>query len=146
MTELFFTLKEDRGNNFYMQGPQKCYAGGAGLLSTARDYATFLLMLQQGGQLNGVRLLSPKSVQLMTADHVGNLYGAQGFGLGFWITDRLGRNGQLGTVGAYGWGGAYHTVYWVDPQEKLVAVLMTSCCLPPTAICTANFAHWSIKR
>ncbi len=125
------TLKEDRSNNFYMQGPQKCYAGGAGLLSTARDYATFLLMLQQGGQLNGVRLLSPKSVQLMTADHVGDLYGAQGFGLGFWITDRLGRNGQLGTVGAYGWGGAYHTVYWVDPQEKLVAVLMTQL-LPAT--------------
>lgn len=125
------TLKEDRGNNFYMQGPQKCYAGGAGLLSTARDYATFLLMLQQGGQLNGVRLLSPKSVQLMTANHVGDLYGAQGFGLGFWITDRLGRNGQLGTAGAYGWGGAYHTVYWVDPQEKLVVVLMTQL-LPAT--------------
>ena len=125
------TLKEDRNNNFYMQGPQKCYSGGAGLLSTARDYATFLLMLQQGGQLNGVRLLSQKSVQLMTANHVGDLYGAQGYGLGFWVTDRLGRNGQLGTVGAYGGGGAYHTVYWVDPQEKLVVVLMTQL-LPAT--------------
>jgi len=125
------TLKEDRRNNFYMQGPQKCYAGGAGLLCTARDYATFLLMLQQGGELNGVRLLSPKSVQLMTADHVGDLYKSQGFGLGFWVTDRLGRNGQLGTVDAFGWGGAYHTTYWVDPQEKLVAVLMTQL-LPAT--------------
>jgi len=118
-------LKEDRGNNYYMQGPRKCFAGGAGLLSSARDYATFLLMLQQGGQANGVRLLSPKSVELMIADHVGGLYGSQGFGLGFWVTDRLGRNGQPGTVGSFGWGGAYHTTYWVDPKEKMVAVLMT---------------------
>jgi len=60
---------------------QKKVAGG--LLSTARDYATFLLMLQQGGELNGVRLLSPKSIELMTANHVGDLYGSGGFGLGF---------------------------------------------------------------
>ena len=67
----------------------------------------------------------------MTVDHVGALYGSQGFGLGFWVTDKLGRNGQLGSVGAYGWGGAYHTTYWVDPAEKLVAVLMTQL-LPAT--------------
>ena len=111
----------------YVKGPRTCYAGGAGLLSTAEDYARFLLMLQSGGEWGGVHILSPKSVELMTADHVGNLYGnaGQGFGLGFWVTKELGRNGDPGSVGAYGWGGAYHTTYWVDPAEKLVAVFMT---------------------
>lgn len=118
-------LMEDARENSYVKGPRVCYAGGAGLLSTAEDYARFLLMLQGGGELGGVRVLSPKSVELMTVDHVGNLYDSQGFGLGFWVTERLGRNGQPGSVSAYGWGGAYHTTYWVDPAEKLIAVLMT---------------------
>jgi CubicO group peptidase (beta-lactamase class C family) len=118
-------LVEDARDNFYVKGPRACFSGGAGLLSTAEDYARFLLMLLNGGELDGVRLLSPKSVELMTVDHVGGIYGSQAFGLGFWVTDRLGRNGQLGSVGAFGWGGAYHTVYWVDPAEQLVAVLMT---------------------
>ncbi len=118
-------LVESPRDSFYVKGPRKCYAGGAGLLATAEDYARFLVMLQSGGQLGGVRILSPKTVELMTVDHVGSLYGSQAFGLGFWITDRLGRNGQPGTVGSFGWGGAYHTTYWVDPVEKLVCVLMT---------------------
>jgi CubicO group peptidase (beta-lactamase class C family) len=118
-------LMEPAADNDYVKGPRMCFSGGAGLLATAEDYARFLLMLARGGELDGVRLLSPKSVELMTADHVGALYGSQGFGLGFWIMDKLGRNGQLGSIGAYGWGGAYHTTYWVDPAEKLVAVLMT---------------------
>jgi CubicO group peptidase (beta-lactamase class C family) len=114
----------------YVRGPRICYAGGAGLLSTAEDYARFLLMLQSGGEWGGVHILSPKTVELMTADHVGSLYGG-GFGLGFWVTKALGRNGEPGSVGAYGWGGAYHTTYWVDPAEKLVAVFMTQL-LPAT--------------
>ena len=118
-------LVEDPRESFYVKGPRMCYAGGAGLLATAEDYARFLCMLQNGGQLDGVRILSPKSVELMTVDHVGELYGSQGFGLGFWVTDKLGRNGQLGSSGAFGWGGAYHTTYWVDPAEQLVCVLMT---------------------
>jgi CubicO group peptidase (beta-lactamase class C family) len=69
-------------------------------------------------------LLSPKTVQLMTANHVGELYGNQGFGLGFWVTEHLGRSGELGSVGAFGWGGAYFTSYWVDPTEQLVVVFM----------------------
>ncbi len=109
----------------YVKGPRICYAGGAGLLSTAEDYARFLLMLQSGGEWGGVHILGPKTVELMTADLVGNLYGSQGFGLGFWVTKELGRNGEPGTVGAFGWGGHYHTTYWVDPVEKLVAVFMT---------------------
>jgi len=118
-------LVEDSRDNFYVKGPRVCYSGGAGLLSTAEDYARFLLMLLNGGEFNGTRLLSPKTVEIMTVNHVGNLYGPQGFGLGFELTVRLGRNGEPGTAGAYGWGGAYHTTYWVDPVEKLAAVLMT---------------------
>ena len=124
-------LVADPKENAYLKGPRLCYGGGAGLLSTAEDYARFLLMLQSGGEWGGVHILSPKSIELMTADHVGDLYGSQGFGLGFWVTKELGKNGEPGSVGAFGWGGAYHTTYWVDPAEKLVAVFMTQL-LPAT--------------
>jgi len=117
----------------YVKGPRMCYAGGAGLLSTAEDYARLLLMLQSGGEWGGVHVLGPKTVQLMTVDHLGPIYTSpgQGFGLGFWVTKELGQNGDPGSVGAYGWGSAYHTTYWVDPAEKLVAVFMTQL-LPAT--------------
>jgi CubicO group peptidase (beta-lactamase class C family) len=90
-------------------------------------------MLQSGGEWGGIHILSPKSVQLMTVDHLGPVYTSpgQGFGLGFWVTKELGKNGDPGSVGAFGWGGAYHTTYWVDPVEKLVAVFMTQL-LPAT--------------
>jgi CubicO group peptidase (beta-lactamase class C family) len=119
-------MTEDPATSPYIKGPRKCYSGGAGLVATAEDYARFLLMLQNGGELGGARILSPKSVELMTADHVGQLYsdGTTGFGLGFSIVKNLGVSGIPGTVGAYGWGGAYFTSYWVDPVEKLVAVFM----------------------
>ena len=118
-------LVEDALENAYVKGPRICFAGGAGLLSTAEDYARFLLMLQSGGEWGGIHVLSPKSVELMTVDHVGQIYGDQGFGLGFRVTKELGKNGDPGSVGAFGWDGAYHTTYWVDPVEKLVAVFMT---------------------
>lgn len=117
---------EDPATSPYLYGPRKCYSGGAGLVSTAEDYARFLVMLQNGGELGGTRILSPKSVELMASDHVGRLYsgGPVGFGLGFSIVKDLGASGIPGTVGAFGWGGAYFTTYWVDPVEKLVAVFM----------------------
>lgn len=132
----------DPRDRYYVEGPRACTAGGAGLLSTAEDYARFLLMLQSGGEWGGVHILSPKSVELMTADHLGAVYGSggQGFGLGFWVTRELGRNGDPGSVGAFGWGGAYHTTYWVDPVEKLVAVFMTQ--LLPAA---GSDAHGKFK-
>jgi len=114
------------GQGAYVEGPRLSYSGGAGLLSTAEDYARFLQMLLNGGVLDGARLLSPKTVQLMTADHVGDLYasGSLGFGLGFEVLEDIGRAGRVGSSGAYGWGGAYYTLYWVDPAEQLVAVFM----------------------
>lgn len=115
------------GQGNYVAGPRKAFSGGAGLVSTASDYARLLQMLLNGGVLEGARLLGPKTVELMTSNHVGSLYanGALGFGLGFEITEHVGRSGRPGSVGEYGWGGAYHTKYWVDPVEKLVVVFMT---------------------
>jgi CubicO group peptidase (beta-lactamase class C family) len=89
-------------------------------------HARFLQMLLNGGVLDGARLLSPKTVQLMTVNHVGDLYanGNLGFGLGFEVVEDIGRAGRVGSDGAYGWGGAYYTLYWVDPAEELVALFM----------------------
>ena len=110
----------------YVDGPRMSYSGGAGLVSTAGDYARFLQALLNGGALNGKRVLSPKSVELMTTNHIGDLLGtAEGFGLGFSVVRDLGARGQLGSVGEFGWGGAYHSTYWVDPQEDLVVVYLT---------------------
>ncbi|HYA48859.1 MAG TPA: serine hydrolase domain-containing protein [Burkholderiales bacterium] len=120
-------LVEDALDSPYLKGPHRCYSGGAGLLSTAEDYARFLQMLGNGGELDGVRVLGPKTVEVMTVNQVGDLYGTrgQGFGLGFWVTSDVGKTGEMGSVGAFGWGGAYYTTYWVDPAERLVAVFMT---------------------
>lgn len=110
----------------YVDGPRKSLSGGAGLLSTARDYARFLQMMLNGGHLGDARILSPSSVALMTANHIGDLMGSGvGFGLGFQVRLDLGAAGQLGSEGDYGWGGAYHTTYWVDPAERLVVVYFT---------------------
>lgn len=112
------------GQGDYLDGPRACFSGGAGLLSTPTDYARFLQMLLNGGELDGVRLLGPKSVELMTANHVGTLYsdGAMGFGLGFEVIEHLGRASRYGSEGTFGWGSAYFQRYFIDPQEQLVAV------------------------
>ena len=114
-----------RGQGNYVEGPRKSFAGGAGLLSTARDYSRFLEMTRNGGVLDGVRILSPRTVALMTTNQIGALHSPNGlgFGLGFETTDRYGANG-LDSEGAYGWSGAYATMYRVDPEARLVLVLM----------------------
>jgi CubicO group peptidase (beta-lactamase class C family) len=119
--------EEGRGQGDYVDGPRKCFSGGAGLLSTAGDYARFLQMLLGGGALDGVRILSPKTVQLMTANQVGSLHddGRAGFGLGFEVIEDVGRAGKMGSPGAYGWGSAYYSSYWVDPSDKLVAIFLS---------------------
>ncbi len=115
------------GQGHYVDGPRKNFSGGAGLLSTATDYARFLQMMLNGGELDGRRILSRKTVELMTTSHLGDIaYNAgQGFGLGFYVVEDLGARGSPGSVGEFGWGGAYHTTYWVDPREELVVVHMT---------------------
>lgn len=113
------------GQGNYVEGPRRSFSGGAGLLSTARDYARFLEMIRLGGAIDGVRILSPRTVELMTTNQSGALHSdtGLGFGLGFETTDRYGANG-LDEVGAFGWGGAYGSNYRVDPKSHLVLVMM----------------------
>ena len=116
----------------YSAGEQRTYfPGGAGLASTARDYSRFLQMILNGGELDGVRLLSPVTVELMTSDHIGELPsgtvqpGSGGFGLGFAVMDAPNVVGDLyGSEGATYWGGFFGTAFWIDPREELLGVLM----------------------
>ncbi len=114
----------------YYKSPKRYFSGGAGLTSTIQDYARFAQMLLNGGALNGVRLLGPKTIELMTASHTadlpsGGLLGADGqFGLGFRVSTDLGASQALGSTGTYGWSGIYGTNFWVDPKEHLVGIMM----------------------
>ncbi|MES2279008.1 MAG: serine hydrolase domain-containing protein [Bacteroidota bacterium] len=113
---------------------QTYFSGGAGLVSTAADYACFAQMLLNKGQLNGVRILSPKTVEMMSSNSIGDLYiftsfkhnGIMGdkFGLGFGIRTERGVYDELESPGAYGWDGAFYTRFWIDPKEDLIAVFM----------------------
>jgi CubicO group peptidase (beta-lactamase class C family) len=103
-------------------------SGAGGLMSTAESYARFAMMLANGGELNGVRILSPASVALLGARVIPEtLPGRQpgeGYGLGVrTVTDPAARHTLL-TKGSYGWSGAYGTHFWVDPEKKLIAILM----------------------
>jgi CubicO group peptidase (beta-lactamase class C family) len=120
-------LMETPARSDFVNGPRKLLSGGAGMLSTAGDYTRFLQMLLNKGELDGVRILAPKTVALMTADHLGSKSGgdADGFGLGFWVNVRTGGFKELGSEGAFGWGSAYFPQYTVDPRERLVILFMT---------------------
>ncbi|MGD8340480.1 MAG: serine hydrolase domain-containing protein [Gammaproteobacteria bacterium] len=115
------------GQGAFVDGPRRSFSGGAGLLSTATDYARFLQMILNGGELDGVRVLSPKTVELMGVSHLGDIpfNPGSGFGLGFSVLEDVGARGTPGSVGELGWGGAYHSTYWVDPVEELVVVHLT---------------------
>jgi CubicO group peptidase (beta-lactamase class C family) len=125
-----------------LDGPPPAYlAGGAGILTTARDYVRFASALLGRGTFDGVRLLSRKTMELMTSDHLppGCAYGpftrllgitaplpeyGQGFGLGVNVRTHAGRNPNAGSIGDFCWSGLSGTYFWVDPSEKLVVVLM----------------------
>ena len=131
-------LKETAATSAYLKGPRKCFSGGAGLLSTISDYSRLLQMLLNDGDLEGTRLLSPKTVELMHTNHVGDKYhrDTTAFGLGFWINEDPGAYGELGTEGAYGWGSAYFPQYLVDPKERLIAIFMAQ--LNPAGVSDLN--------
>jgi CubicO group peptidase (beta-lactamase class C family) len=103
----------------------KLYSGGAGLVSTAYDYALFMQMLLNGGSLNGKRIISRNSVDMMTQNQIGTIDRGpyEKFGLGFGIITEAG-SGKLGlSTGTFSWGGAFSSTYWIDPKEKIVAQL-----------------------
>jgi CubicO group peptidase (beta-lactamase class C family) len=131
-------LFETSARSDFVNGRAKLLSGGAGMVSTAGDYARFLQMLLNKGQLDGVRILAPKTVELMAADHlVDKSRGdADGFGLGFWVNVKRGGFKELGSEGAFGWGSAYFPQYTVDPKERLVILLMTQ--LRPAGNSTLN--------
>lgn len=121
--------------------PPKWFSGGGGLVSTAQDYARFSQMLLNGGELDGVRLLSRKSVELMTHNHLppNAAYGGfvqelgltaplpqlgQGYGLGVGVRMEEGRGTVPGSIGDYFWGGATGPYFWIDPKEQLIAIMM----------------------
>src|SRR4029077_17410820 len=108
-----------KGQGHYVDGPKKSVPGAHEVRSTASDYARFLEMIRNGGALDGVRILAPRTVELMTTNQVGTLHSASGlgFGFGFETTDRYGANG-MDAVGSFGWGGAYGSVYRVDPKAR----------------------------
>jgi CubicO group peptidase (beta-lactamase class C family) len=111
--------------------PAMFESGGGGMVATTMDYARFLAMLLGNGRLGSTRLLGRKTVELMTSDHLGKITGAadllppgHGFGLGFAVRTHPGMAPFPGSVGTYFWGGAAGTTFWVDPTERLYAVLM----------------------
>jgi CubicO group peptidase (beta-lactamase class C family) len=129
-----FALNPDTGvpvSTFDARVPAALENGGGGLLSTAADYARFLQMLLNGGSFEGRRLLGRKTVEFMTADHLGPLPRTgevlppgHGFGLGFAVKTALGEHTEPGSVGSYGWSGAAGTAFFVDPQEAMFAMIM----------------------
>lgn len=103
-------------------GPRKLYSGGGGLCSTARDYARFCQMILNGGSLGSVRILSRKSVELMTHDRLGKIDPDRGFGLGFGVEGVKAPQLELGSPGQYGWGGFYFTKFTIDPKEDMIVL------------------------
>jgi CubicO group peptidase (beta-lactamase class C family) len=153
MVDTHFFLPEHKLSRFgvaYTPGPDRCiqpadpdtlesywlsktsryYMGSGGLVSTASDYFRFADLLMQGGRRGAVRLLSRKTVELMTRNHVGDLPvwltgPGHGFGLGFGVVRDRGRTHAMASEGSYSWGGAYCTYWWNDPVERLTALVMT---------------------
>jgi CubicO group peptidase (beta-lactamase class C family) len=133
------TLNDDPTTSAYLK-PPVFVSGGGGLCSTTADYLTFCRMLLNGGSLNGVRLLGPKTIKLMTSNHLPGgrdltelsksmfseaTYAGIGFGLGFSVTMNPHQTMIAGTAGEFAWGGLATTSFWIDPVEDLIVIFMT---------------------
>jgi CubicO group peptidase (beta-lactamase class C family) len=139
-------LVDDAQTSSYLR-PPAFVSGGGGLVSTTADYLRFCRMLLNGGRYEGVRLVSPKTLELMTANHLPGgqdltelsvslfseaTYAGVGFGLGFAVTLDPARTLLPGTAGDFSWGGMASTYFWVDPREELIVIFMTQ--LMPSAV------------
>jgi CubicO group peptidase (beta-lactamase class C family) len=153
----------DDGQKSSYAAPPKLESGGGGLAGTASDYLRFCRMLLGGGALDGVRLLSPKTIALMTMNHLPggremtqmmpntatfneSGYAGVGYGLGVGVTVNLAHAALPGTVGEYSWGGAAGTYFFCDPKEDMAVVFMTQVLRPSASACGAICALWSIAR
>jgi CubicO group peptidase (beta-lactamase class C family) len=128
--------------DYPIKGAKTFFSGGAGLSSTAKDYATFLQMYLNGGELNGTRLLSRTTVQTVLTNQVGNLWkdDLQYFSLAFEVLTQKGEDkGGRGSAGTFDWGGYFNTQYFVDPKEKIIGILMKQIDGPTTDVSGATF-------
>ncbi|MGQ9548372.1 MAG: serine hydrolase domain-containing protein [Roseiflexus sp.] len=139
--QMFFNWQQgileriDPQESYPVDQPETFARGGHGLFSTIQDYMRFVLMLLNGGSLDGIRILGRKTLELMHANHIpatllpwdiaGIAYPGYGFGLGSRVLMDVGLSGMPGTVGEFGWAGAATTYYWVDPAESFAGVFMT---------------------
>jgi len=113
--------------DYPVKGARTYFSGGGGLCSTARDYASFLQMYLNQGELNGKRLLSRTTVQVIMANHIGDIWKNSGahHGLAFQVIDQLGQDmGGQGSEGTFSWGGYFNTQYFADPKEQVIGILM----------------------
>lgn len=114
--------------DYPIKGAKRFFSGGAGLCSTAKDYATFLQMYLNGGELNGRRILSRTTVDAVLTNQVGDLFSwdnGKGFGLAFGVLNEKGEaKGGSGSTGTFDWGGYFNTSYFADPQEKIIGIIM----------------------
>jgi CubicO group peptidase (beta-lactamase class C family) len=120
ITEGTFTFSAD----YSYRGPKKLFSGGAGLVSTAADYARFCQMMLDCGKIGKTRLLSRKSVELMTQDQLGKIGTDLGFGLGFGVEGVKAPLSELGSPGEYNWGGFFYTAFSIDPKEQMIVIFM----------------------
>src|SRR5437660_2794806 len=118
------------------RGPKKLFSGGAGLVSTAMDYARFCQMMLDDGKVGNRRVLSRKSVELMTHDQLGKIAADMGFGLGFGVDGVKAPLSELGSVGSYEWGGFFYTGFSIDPKEQMIVIFMAQ--LHPTGDLTLD--------
>ena len=125
--KLVHTEEIAQNGKFIMDYPKTAgtyYSGGAGLSSTALDYAIFLQMMLNGGEYNGKRILARNTVRMMTMNQIGDIsFGNNKFGLGFGITTEKGSSIIPTPEGVFEWGGAFSTSYWADPKEKLIGII-----------------------
>lgn len=130
--------------NYPISGAQTFFSGGAGLTSTAKDYATFLQMYLNGGELNGTRILSRTTVDVIMANQTGDLFG-QGnahYGLAFGVLNAQGAaTGGRGSSGTFDWGGYFNTQYFADPQEQVIGVL-----LKQTQLVWTDQSGWKFRQ
>ena len=122
--------------DYASRGPKKLFSGGAGLVSTAMDYARFSQMMLDDGKVGNTRLLSRKSVELMTHDQLGKIATDMGFGLGFGVDGVKAPLAELGSVGSYNWGGFFYTGFSIDPKEQMIVIFMAQ--LHPTGDLTLD--------